>query len=74
MDKLLTPHWTKPSQTLTPMLEESMTKQQISELESDIPLRRLANIEDIVGPVLFLCSKDASYIHGACIDINGGQL
>lgn len=63
-----------PSQTLTPMLEESMTKQQISELESDIPLRRLANIEDIVGPVLFLCSKDASYIHGACIDINGGQL
>ena len=63
-----------PSQTLTPMLEQSMTKTQIRELSKNIPLRRIAQINEIVKPILFLCSDDASYIHGACLDINGGQL
>ena len=63
-----------PSQTLTPMLKRSMTNEQLSDLESKIPLRRVAQVSEVVKPILFLCSKDASYIHGACLDINGGQL
>lgn len=63
-----------PSQTLTPMLERSMTNEQLNELESNIPLRRVAQVSEVVKPILFLCSDDASYIHGACLDINGGQL
>ena len=63
-----------PSQTLTPMLEQSMTTRQIDKLSKDIPLRRVAQIDEIVKPILFLCSDDASYVHGACLDINGGQL
>ena len=63
-----------PSQTLTPMLERSMTNEQLSELENNIPLRRVAQVSEVVKPILFLCSDDASYIHGACLDINGGQL
>ena len=63
-----------PSQTLTPMLERSMTNEQLSELSNNIPLRRIAKVNEIVKPILFLCSEDASYIHGACLDINGGQL
>lgn len=63
-----------PSQTLTPMLERSMRKEQIEELERKIPLRRIATVEEVVAPIIFLCSDEASYIHGACIDINGGQL
>ena len=63
-----------PSQTLTPMLKRSMTDAQLSDLESNIPLRRVAQVSEIVKPILFLCSGDASYIHGACLDINGGQL
>lgn len=63
-----------PSQTLTPMLERSMTKSEIYELSKNIPLKRIAQINEIVKPILFLCSDDASYIHGACLDINGGQL
>jgi len=63
-----------PSQTLTPMLERSMTNEQLSDLESNIPLRRVAQVSEIVKPILFLCSDDASYIHGACLDVNGGQL
>ena len=63
-----------PSQTLTPMLERSMTNEQLNVLENTIPLRRIAQISDIIKPILFLCSNDASYIHGACLDVNGGQL
>jgi 3-oxoacyl-[acyl-carrier protein] reductase len=63
-----------PSQTRTPMLERSMKKEQIKALEEKIPLRRIAEVAEIVAPIIFLCSKESSYIHGACIDINGGQL
>ena len=63
-----------PSQTLTPMLKRSMTNEQLSDLESKIPLRRVAQVSEVVKPILFLCSEDASYIHGACLDVNGGQL
>ena len=56
------------------MLKRSMTDEQLSNLESNIPLRRVAQINEVVKPILFLCSDDASYIHGACLDINGGQL
>ncbi len=62
-----------PSQTRTPMLERSMNEDEIKKLSDQIPLRRIANVEEIVKPILFLCSQDSSYIHGACIDINGGQ-
>jgi len=63
-----------PSQTMTDMLMESMSDEAREKLSSGIPLRRLATVEDVVKPILFLCSNDSSYIHGACIDINGGQL
>ena len=63
-----------PSQTMTEMLNKSMTDKQKNKLASQIPLKRLAKIEDIVKPILFLCSNSADYIHGTCLDVNGGQL
>ena len=63
-----------PSQTLTPMLQNSMTLDEQKSLANNIPLRRLATVEDQVGPVLFLCSSLAEYVNGAIIDVNGGQL
>ena len=63
-----------PSQTMTEMLSESMTKEQIMTLEEKIPVRRIATTAEQALPILFLCSSGASYISGATIDINGGQL
>ncbi|OUU28800.1 MAG: hypothetical protein CBC04_00650 [Verrucomicrobia bacterium TMED44] len=63
-----------PSQTLTNMLQNSMTSDQQEKLSSEIPLRRLATVEDQVGPVIFLCSELSNYINGAVIDVNGGQI
>ena len=63
-----------PSQTLTSMLQNSMTIEQQEKLSSEIPLRRLATVEDQVGPVIFLCSELSNYVNGAVIDVNGGQI
>ena len=63
-----------PSQTLTDMLKESMSEKELKSLKQAIPLKRIASIEDQVDPILFLCSESSSYITGAVIDINGGQI
>jgi 3-oxoacyl-[acyl-carrier protein] reductase len=63
-----------PSQTLTDMLKDSMTDEQLKELAQNIPLKRIANVNEQVYPIMFLCSEEASYITGAVIDVNGGQL
>ena len=39
-----------------------------------IPLGRLGTPEDVAGPALFLASEDASYINGALLFVDGGQL
>ena len=63
-----------PSQTKTDMLLETMTEEEIKKLEEVIPMGRLAEIDEIVNPIIFLCSDGASYITGTTLDINGGQL
>jgi 3-oxoacyl-[acyl-carrier protein] reductase len=39
----------------------------------DLSLRRLPRIEEIVGPVLFLCGSASDYISGVSLDVNGGS-
>ncbi|MGH2987790.1 MAG: SDR family oxidoreductase, partial [Solirubrobacterales bacterium] len=38
-----------------------------------IPLGRPAQPEEAAGPVLFLCSELADYVHGQTINVTGGQ-
>jgi 3-oxoacyl-[acyl-carrier protein] reductase len=40
---------------------------------SNIPLRRLAQPEEVASVIAFLASDDASYVNGVCIDVNGGS-
>ena len=44
----------------------------------DIPERhaggpRPAQPEEAAGPVLFLCSEHANYVHGQILNVTGGQ-
>ena len=41
-------------------------------VEKNIPLKRASSIEDLAGAVAFLCSSDADYITGQCINVDGG--
>lgn len=63
-----------PSQTMTEMLETSMTNEQLRNLENSIPIGRIASPEEQALPILFLCSDASSYITGSTLDVNGGQL
>ncbi|HZR37463.1 MAG TPA: glucose 1-dehydrogenase [Nevskia sp.] len=43
-------------------------------LMHNIPLQRLGSPEDVAGLVAFLCSKDADYITGTTLFVDGGLL
>lgn len=43
-----------------------------AELKKTIPMNRFAEPEEVAALVGFLCSKEAGYITGQCISINGG--
>lgn len=46
----------------------------IERMEASIPLRRLGKVEDIANAVLFLASREAAYITGQTIVVDGGQV
>ena len=58
----------------TEMVRELATPEHIEQERRKIPLRRLGTAQDEANLVVFLCSEESSYITGATIDINGGDL
>jgi NAD(P)-dependent dehydrogenase (short-subunit alcohol dehydrogenase family) len=52
-----------------PELETEDGKNKVS----NIPIGRLAKLDEISNTVKFLCSEDASYITGQTINVNGGM-
>jgi 3-oxoacyl-[acyl-carrier protein] reductase len=46
----------------------------LKKVEGSIPLRYIANPDEIAGPVLFLASGLATYINGEIINVNGGSV
>ena len=38
----------------------------------DIPMKRFGKVEEVSGPIVFLCTNEAAYITGQIIHINGG--
>ena len=63
-----------PSQTFTRMLKQSMNKKQIYDLEKNIPIGRLAKVEEQSYGVIFLLSSFSKYISGTSLNIDGGQI
>ncbi|RME01066.1 MAG: SDR family oxidoreductase [Deltaproteobacteria bacterium] len=58
----------------TPQAREHFwpTPQQREGIEGRIPLGRLASQDDVVGPLLFLCSEASAYLTGTTITVDGG--
>jgi NAD(P)-dependent dehydrogenase (short-subunit alcohol dehydrogenase family) len=49
-------------------------KQSVESYVANVPLGRLANADDVVGPILFLAGPGARYITGQVIHVNGGRI
>lgn len=58
----------------TKMVRDTTTKKELEAFIRSYPIRRIGLPEEIGDLVVFLCSDKASYITGATIDINGGDL
>jgi 3-oxoacyl-[acyl-carrier protein] reductase len=52
-------------------MTESLQNQD--ELKKRVPLARFGDPNEVAGVVSFLCSKDATYITGQTINVNGGM-
>ncbi len=49
-----------------------LSKEQIDRYRNLVPMRRFGTPEEVAQTVLFIAGKNAAYITGAVIDINGG--
>ena len=54
-----------------PMLKDPRFMKKYENL---IPLGRLGEPEDVAGPATFLASRDADYVNGVLLFVDGGQL
>ncbi len=63
----------QPGNILTSSLE-SMGKEYIENMSKSIPLKRLGSVYDIGNTVLFLATKEAGFITGQSIVVDGGQI
>ena len=55
----------------TPMLA-AHTPERRAGMASAVPLKRMAAPHEVAATVAFLCSRDAGYITGAVVPVNGG--
>ena len=52
---------------------KSLPKDEAQKVIDNIPMGRPGEPQEVADTVVFLASKEASYITGEEIDINGGQ-
>jgi len=63
-----------PGMVDTPMLRKVLSQDTEPAAVQNFPLRRIGQPDEIAAVVSFLASKDSSFVTGATIDVNGGQL
>jgi 3-oxoacyl-[acyl-carrier protein] reductase len=63
-----------PGWVLTDMTRDALTTDEGRAVVSAIPLGRPGRPEEIAGPVAFLASDLASYMHGHVLSVNGGSV
>lgn len=53
-------------------MTEDMTEKAVEEMVAKIPSKKLGSIEDIAHAVTYLASKEAGYVTGTTLHVNGG--
>jgi NAD(P)-dependent dehydrogenase (short-subunit alcohol dehydrogenase family) len=61
-----------PGYTATPMNTRPEVAVQVKQFEADTPLGRMATVDELVGPTIFLLSDAASFCTGIDLLVDGG--
>ncbi|MEV8510493.1 SDR family oxidoreductase [Actinoplanes sp. NPDC051475] len=61
-----------PGYTATPMNTRPEVAEQVRQFESETPMGRMATVEEMVGPAVFLLSDAASFCTGVDLLVDGG--
>ena len=61
-----------PGYTATPMNLRPEVAEQVKKFEADTPLGRMATVDELVGPAVFLSSQAASFCTGVDLVVDGG--
>ena len=61
-----------PGYTLTPMNRRPEVAEQLKGFAADTPVGRIATVEEMVGPVIFLASQAAAFCTGLDLLVDGG--
>ncbi|MDU6411039.1 MAG: glucose 1-dehydrogenase [Yersiniaceae bacterium] len=62
-----------PGPIWTPLIPATMPAEQVKELGSAMPIKRVGQPAELAAPYVMLASDEASYISGANIAVTGGQ-
>jgi NAD(P)-dependent dehydrogenase (short-subunit alcohol dehydrogenase family) len=61
-----------PGYTATPMNIRPEVAEQVRQFEADTPLGRMATVDELVGPAVFLVSRASSFCTGVDLLVDGG--
>ena len=61
-----------PGYTATPMNSRPEVAEQVKRFESETPMGRMARVDEMVGPTIFLLSPAASFVTGVDLLVDGG--
>ncbi len=56
----------------TPMTD-GLSEEQVSKLQTSVPIGRLGEAEDVAAAVVYLASSEAGYVTGTTLHVNGGM-
>jgi len=62
-----------PGFTETDMGTATLTKDEKENMLNETPFHRMARPEEVAHAIMFLASKDAAYMSGSIIDVNGAS-
>ena len=54
-------------------MTDGLSEEQVSKLQTSVPIGRLGEAEDVAAAVIYLASSEAGYVTGTTLHVNGGM-